>query len=150
MPEPLLNRLVEALSSVTFEDGQNIITAGEEGDTFFIIKDGKVVVSKQGKQVRTLSKLDYFGERALITSQPRSMTITSQDFTECWTLSKGAFLDIVNSGSSESLMHRMAMQDLKLELNQIHIVKTLGNGSFGDVYLAVGNQPDHLFALKSV
>ena len=95
MPTQLLNRLSESLSSQTYEDGQTIINAGEAGDTFYIIKDGKVAVSKAGKQVRTLSKLDYFGERALINSQPRSMTITAQDFTECWCLTKATFLEIM-------------------------------------------------------
>ena len=65
-------------------------------------------------------------------------------------LPKQKFLDIVNQGSGASLLHRMQMQDLKLDLEDLHIVKRLGEGSFGDVYLAVGNQPDHIFALKGI
>jgi len=68
LPDPILNRLAEGLVLQKYEDGQKIITTGEEGENFYIIKDGKVSVTKNGKQVRTLAKLDYFGERALITS----------------------------------------------------------------------------------
>ena len=42
------------------------------------------------------------------------------------------------------------MQDLKAHISDTHIVKELGHGSFGDVYLCVGDSPEHLFALKGV
>ncbi len=48
---------------------------GEAGDQFYIVKEGEAVVyqsTPQGvKIVNRLFKADYFGERALLTQEPR-------------------------------------------------------------------------------
>lgn len=147
-PVHILEQFVYAMQIKTYTAGQIIIEEGTEGDQFYIIKEGTVDVDKNGTRVRSLAKLDYFGERALITNELRSMTISAKGPVECWVLPKQTFLE--TGDFRESLMQRMQMQDLKYDLQDIHIVSTLGNGSFGDVYLAVGKQPEHLFALKSI
>lgn len=150
MPQATRMRLIQAMQVNTFTDGQAIFEQGATGDQFFIIKDGTVDVLKDNKHVRDLTKSDYFGERALITNDVRSMTIKAKGNVECWILSKSTFMEVVHSDRRNSLIDRMTMQDLKLALPDVHIVKTLGSGSFGDVYLACGNSREHLFALKSI
>ena len=48
---------------------------GETGDDFFIIKQGEAVVFQETDQglrkVNHLFKADFFGERALLTDEPR-------------------------------------------------------------------------------
>ena len=48
---------------------------GETGDDFFIIKQGEAVVFQETEQglrkVNHLFKADFFGERALLTDEPR-------------------------------------------------------------------------------
>jgi len=48
---------------------------GEAGDQFYIVKEGEAVVyqsTPQGvKTVNRLFKADFFGERALLTQEPR-------------------------------------------------------------------------------
>jgi cGMP-dependent protein kinase 2 len=48
---------------------------GEAGDQFYIVKEGEAIVyqsTPQGvKTVNRLFKADYFGERALLTQEPR-------------------------------------------------------------------------------
>ena len=52
---------------------------GDPGDQFFIIKEGEAVVYQQAAQgvrkVNHLFKADFFGERALLTDEPRAASV---------------------------------------------------------------------------
>ena len=52
-----------------------VITEGDKGDLFYIIKDGEALVlqnTAQGqRKVNHLFKADFFGERALLCDEPR-------------------------------------------------------------------------------
>ncbi len=54
-----------------------MVFQGEPGDQFYIIKEGEAVVYQQTPQgMRTVNKLfkaDFFGERALLTQEPRQV-----------------------------------------------------------------------------
>ena len=49
---------------------------GDIGDQFYIIKEGEAVVTQKSlegdKRINMLFKADFFGERALLTEEPRS------------------------------------------------------------------------------
>lgn len=59
-------------------EGRGGGTQGEVGDKFYVVKEGEALVfqdSPQGQvKVNHLFKGDFFGERALLTSEPRSVT----------------------------------------------------------------------------
>ena len=60
--------------------GEQVIREGESGDTFFVIKQGKAMVTRsQGSKQETLAALttgNFFGEDALISDAPRNATVT--------------------------------------------------------------------------
>jgi len=68
-------RIVDALEEATFPAGSKVIVEGEGGDLFYIIKDGEAIVyvnTPQGqRKVNHLFKADFFGERALLSAEPR-------------------------------------------------------------------------------
>ena len=68
-------RLVDALEEVQFPAGAKVITEGDKGDLFYIIKEGEAIVYQnmpQGqRKVNHLFKADFFGERALLCDEPR-------------------------------------------------------------------------------
>ena len=68
-------KIAEALEEVSFPDGHDIVREGEEGDTFFILKTGAVVVIKDfpegPKQVAKYQAGDSFGEKSLVNNEPR-------------------------------------------------------------------------------
>jgi hypothetical protein len=65
---------------LTYEPGENIITEGESGLTFFIIVSGSCVVHKQGiGNVATVSRGQSFGELALTEGKnTRTATIKTE------------------------------------------------------------------------
>merc|ERR1719498_2338147 len=84
---PLLNvllaeekkALADALVEMVFTQGQEIITQGQTGDTFYILYDGQVEVVKDGKTVKKLESCtkqsntaQFFGEQALLKNEPRT------------------------------------------------------------------------------
>eukprot|EP00978_Attheya_sp_CCMP212_P026995 scaffold89909_cov42-Attheya_sp.AAC.1 len=76
LDEFYLSQLADGLSQITFSDGEIIVKKGASGDVFYIIESGKVKVteieigdSKYSDQI--LKEGDYFGERAIITEEPR-------------------------------------------------------------------------------
>ena len=83
-------KVVEAFTLTSYKDGETVITQGESGSTFFIVKDGTMVVSKDGKQVATLSSGDYFGEQALLTDDARAATVVADKEAECFVLDRWA------------------------------------------------------------
>lgn len=87
-----------------YESGQVVIREGEQGDTFYLIRSGKVTVSTgninaSGDPVvlGSMSDGDFFGEVALLTSKPRTATIVADGTLELMELSRGDFNEIVRN-----------------------------------------------------
>lgn len=83
LTNPQKDALVASLTTQRFEIGQNIVNEGDPGDLFYLIIDGKVSVSKQGRELREFSRGDYFGEQSLLYNLPRTATITAITHVKC-------------------------------------------------------------------
>mmetsp|Transcript_26152 Transcript_26152/g.56044 ORF Transcript_26152/g.56044 Transcript_26152/m.56044 type:complete len:806 (-) Transcript_26152:1404-3821(-) len=84
-----LLRISDALTSVTFPEGERLINKGDVGEVFYILREGKVKVHDIGlgdsQYVdQILGPGDWFGESALLTGNARSANITA--VTNCTTL----------------------------------------------------------------
>eukprot|EP00928_Gymnodinium_smaydae_P097374 TRINITY_DN8812_c0_g1_i1.p1 TRINITY_DN8812_c0_g1~~TRINITY_DN8812_c0_g1_i1.p1 ORF type:complete len:788 (+),score=166.04 TRINITY_DN8812_c0_g1_i1:127-2490(+) len=77
--------LAQALNEMHFRRGETIIDQGAPGDLLYILVEGEVQVIKDGVRQSTLSASEVhasiFGERALLTNEPRAATI--QVLSEC-------------------------------------------------------------------
>jgi rhodanese-related sulfurtransferase len=85
-----------------FKAGEAVIRQGEEGDHFFIIREGTCQVSRktrknpEGIVLATLKAGDNFGEEALISGGKRNATITMETDGVLMSLSKTDFLELLN------------------------------------------------------
>lgn len=75
-----LSKIANNLEQRSFNDGESIIAQGDVGEAFYIVFNGECAVFVAGKAdaVATLSKGQYFGERALLTSEPRTATVRAK------------------------------------------------------------------------
>jgi cAMP-dependent protein kinase regulator len=89
--------VADALESVSFDDGEVVVTQGEPGNDFFIIVDGSAIVTQfrnegdEGIEVGRLGPSDYFGEIALLLDRPRAATVTARGPLKCVKLDRGRF-----------------------------------------------------------
>ncbi|CAJ1349301.1 unnamed protein product [Effrenium voratum] len=71
--------LAKSLTEMTFSEGESIFEQGEKGESFYILIEGQVSVIKDGveqiKLTATGQEARHFGERALMTNEPRAATI---------------------------------------------------------------------------
>src|SRR5262249_8022752 len=74
LPVTTLERLASRFLEVHAKAGATIIEQGAPGDLFYLIADGKVDVSHDGRHVKTLGPGDYVGEIALLHDVPRVAT----------------------------------------------------------------------------
>lgn len=98
--EPLtdlqLNRIAEAVKVSEYKDGDVIIKKGDQGDEFFMVKSGRVVckdIRSGGTAVPDLAlgPGDFFGERALLLSEPRAANVVATGNVSCLVLGRSDF-----------------------------------------------------------
>lgn len=86
-----------------FNQGTNIITQGDEGDGFYMIRVGKVVVTLRSdvndpataSEIAQLESGDFFGETALLSKAPRGATVTAVDKeVSCFYLERQQFEEL--------------------------------------------------------
>ncbi|RHY19526.1 hypothetical protein DYB32_010216 [Aphanomyces invadans] len=99
-----LDLLAHALRVVSYDDKQPILRQGDNGDTFFIISDGKVRVHKSGVEIMTLRSGEFFGERALLNNEPRAADCVAVGRVECLCLDRSSFEGLL--GKLEHIMAR--------------------------------------------
>ncbi|KAM6997891.1 cGMP-dependent protein kinase 2 isoform 2-T2 [Tautogolabrus adspersus] len=104
LPEEKLARIVDCLEVDCFEKGEYIIREGEEGNTFFIIANGEVIVTQstegfaEPQEIKTLGVGDYFGEKALISEDVRSANIIcNESDTHCLVVDRDNFNQMVGT-----------------------------------------------------
>ena len=145
-----LKFLVEVLTIEEFQQGQTIFDQNTLGQGFFIIKQGKVDVIKDGVLLRSVTKHDYFGERSLLFNELRSATIKAQDFVQCWVLKNFDFLRIIDERIRAILYKRIRLQDESITLSDLLIVKKIGQGMLGNVFLMTHKKTKEFYALKTI
>jgi putative ABC transport system ATP-binding protein len=100
----VLTEISQKIAMETFHDGTSVIRQGEEGDKFYIIRDGEVNVRvdhpDKDPVLLTLGSGSYFGEMALITGEPRSATVTARGDAILYSLKKADFLTALASVKS--------------------------------------------------
>jgi cGMP-dependent protein kinase len=104
--------VVERFKEVAYAAGESIISEGEVGETFFIVKEGEVHCYKDDKRIRTYKSGEYFGERALRLHEPRAATCVAAGACTCVTLSKDDFEDLLGP-LQEVLDHNMLKDTLR-------------------------------------
>jgi len=88
--------VIDRMERVNFSKGDVIFEEGDQGDWFFIVREGKVAVKKKriwfkNKLVKTLGPEDFFGELALYLGKTRSATLKAAEDTVCFVLFKNKF-----------------------------------------------------------
>ncbi|XP_026329932.1 cGMP-dependent protein kinase, isozyme 1-like [Hyposmocoma kahamanoa] len=161
----ILAQLSEFLKREFFSAGTPVVRQGDRGDKFYIIRGGKVMVTKRDgneaeQYVGTLGRGEFFGEQALLHEDRRLATVTAQPpGVECLTLDRVPFTKLL--GNLEELKKRYTRsrpsQEPRVfkseyefvELRDLEIVGTMGVGGFGRVELVQYKpNPSLTFALK--
>ena len=103
MSTSALETVADRASETTFEDGETLTREGEPGDTFYIVTDGRLHVSKGGTLVRDLGPGDFLGEIALVDGGPRTATVTADGPVEALVIRRADFLEMVEWDSAVRL-----------------------------------------------
>ena len=101
---PVLERLAIDAHELHVPAGEEVCSQGAPGSRFYVIADGEVEVTIDGKHVRRESVGDSFGEIALLRDSPRTATVTATAPTTLIAIDREAFLSAVTGhpGSSQA------------------------------------------------
>ena len=90
--------LATSLVPVSVAAGDVVIRAGDPGDRFYIVADGKLEVVGEGLH-RSAGAGDHFGEIALLREVPRTATVRAVTDARLYALERGDFLAAVTGHS---------------------------------------------------
>jgi MFS family permease len=106
LPLPTLERLVRGLERRDVAAGDRLITAGDDGNEFFVLLDGAVEVTTAEGGVIRLTAPASFGEVALMHDSPRTATVTTIDTSRLAVIRRTEFLDAIKRSAAS---HRGAL-----------------------------------------
>ena len=145
-----IENVIKALKVQEYSEGSIVVNQNDPGDAFFIVKSGKAEVCKDGLTLRTITKHDYFGERSLLFNNFRSASVKAKGHLVCWVISKSEFTSLLEDSIRRQLLSRIELQDDTVHFEDLCIIKQLGSGMFGNVFLVAHKKSRTLYALKTV
>jgi len=113
VPPANLQGMFMKMQEVKVEPGMVIVRQGEDGDFFYVIMEGRCMVTREqaaGQKPVKLAELESgscFGEEALISDTKRNATITMMTRGKLMKLSKDDFRQLLN----EPLARKMSFAD---------------------------------------
>ena len=147
MHEIEMLEIAKVIKNEVYKDNTVISKEGELANKFYIVKKGKIKLYQKQKFIRELDAGGFFGEIPGISGVVKLFTAISVGETECYVINKKNFSVLEESSILEYIKNYGFLDDLNIELSDLFIVKSLGKGKFGQVYL-VHNQK-HFYAIKS-
>ncbi len=92
LPAPSLEAIARRLAPVTVPSGTAVVRAGDPGDAYYAVADGRLEVTRSGRSLRTLGPGSGFGEIALLARTPRTATVTATTDSLVYALDGDAFV----------------------------------------------------------
>ena len=132
-----------------FTDGSIIMKQNSMNENIYIVKRGKVNIIKDKAFVRTVTKHDYFGERGILFDINSVYECYANGKVTLWVIHKNDFLTLLTEPMRKQLNKRIRLEDQKVALDELIVIKQIGKGMFSKVYL-VRHENQNFYALKAV
>jgi len=102
IPPQNIQKLFSSFRPQKIAKGIRVVSEGEKGDQFYVIKRGAATVSRTGAmgqdvEMVTLKEGDYFGEEALVGETTRNASITMLSDGELMCLNKETFQQLLQA-----------------------------------------------------
>ncbi|AMK77121.1 MULTISPECIES: cyclic nucleotide-binding domain-containing protein [Methylomonas] len=117
LPPANLQKILIGMQEIRVDAGAVIVNQGEPGDFYYIIKKGQCLVSRKpapnAKEIKLaqLSDQDTFGEDALISGEPRNVSVSALTDVSLLRLGKEQFLTLIKQPTLKYISYKDA-QDL--------------------------------------
>jgi CRP-like cAMP-binding protein len=176
LPEDVLWAVAERLLLCHVPAREMVFDQGSPGDALYLIDAGQVEIVSDGRDgpsvLARLGADEVFGEMALLTGKPRSMSARAATHTNLWVLYRSDFDDLINRYPSISLAlsrvlsERLAAMDRKFTESHLRGLKLLTGLSSsqledvsgrlnpvrfrqGEVILSEGDTGEEMFFIES-
>lgn len=126
-----VEQLAEAFSTQDFEEGETIIRQGDDGDKFYLLEEGSAAVrvapapGEPEREVHRYAKGGFFGERALLTDEPRGASVVAAERCRCSFLLKERFRDLLATHAALRARLEDAMEKYQLQPPQVSTAEFL-------------------------
>ena len=101
-------KFFSTFKKVSLHKGEILFREGAEGDSFFIIASGEVIIEKKAdkagrnyKRLAVMNRGGFFGEMAVLETQPRFAQARAGQDTELFELSRRLLLDFIKECPEE-------------------------------------------------
>src|SRR5262245_16172886 len=111
MPESAMEAICGLATEAEFADGDTVTREGDEGDAFYVIVDGKLVISRNGMTLRDMGPGDFLGEIALVDGRPRTATATAEGPVKTLVIRRNEFLELMDRYGAVRLGVLMALTE---------------------------------------
>src|SRR5215471_18328195 len=98
-----LSALAPLVDELDVPQGRTVIQEGRRGREFFVVVEGRLAVSQNGRMLRDLVSGDWAGEIALINGSPRTATVVTTSPTRLLVIGDRAFKQLVDRAPSIAL-----------------------------------------------
>lgn len=95
----------------TYSAGQVIFSEGDVGDALFVLLEGEVAISLQGRELDRLTPRSIFGEMALIEDRPRSASAIAVSECQLLRVGRAQFANLVRLAPEFALRVMTVMSD---------------------------------------
>ena len=113
--EGMTDHSIEVIASladeINFADGDALMREGDPGETFYIVVDGRLRVSRSGVTIREQGPGDFLGEISLIDGRPRTATATAVGPVTTLAIDRHAFLSLIEEHPAVRLSVLMALTE---------------------------------------
>ena len=97
-----------------YDAGRRVVLEGSSGYAFYVLDEGRVSITHEGQELRTLSAGDFFGEIAILGGGRRTATVTVTEPVTAWKMFGTAFRELeemrpdVSAALQEAMRQRLA------------------------------------------
>jgi CRP-like cAMP-binding protein len=114
LPVPALEGVAKESTEQAVTAGTVVIREGERGDSYYVVADGVLEVTHDGREVNELSRGDGCGEIALLHDAVRTATVTAVTDARLVAVEREPFL-IAVTGHGETLSRFQDVANQRLE-----------------------------------
>jgi len=168
--EYMIEDLTIATKVDVYEAGEVILRQGEIGDTFYIVKSGRVDTYRKEERVGSIDEKKTFGTTSLLKGDPNPYTYMAANRVTLFYLTRrdfeaimGRFQDVIDGNTVARTIHTKEKdasrrtfttsmtheEKFRCELHDLEHFKLLGRGAFGKVTLVQATRTKKVFALKA-